>query len=62
MIETPRFMGFVRMAEGTGTPPQELFEAMDAYVAEQAAKGVFLDGEACMGPRMRSTTSSATAR
>ncbi|MCW2763098.1 MAG: hypothetical protein JWR85_3299, partial [Marmoricola sp.] len=23
----PRFMGFVRMEEGIGTPPQELFDA-----------------------------------
>lgn len=54
----PRFTGFVRMAEGTGTPPQELFEAMDAYVAEQAAKGVFLDGEACTGQACRQTLAS----
>ena len=25
----PRFMGFVRMEEGVGTPPQALFEAME---------------------------------
>ena len=40
----PRFMGFVRMEEGVGTPPQALFDAMDTYIGEQAAKGVFLDG------------------
>jgi hypothetical protein len=40
----PRFMGFVRMEEGVGTPPQALFDAMDAHIAERAAKGVFLDG------------------
>jgi len=45
----PRFMGFVRMEEGVGTPPQELFEAMDAYISEQAAKGVFLDGGGLYG-------------
>jgi hypothetical protein len=45
----PRFMGFVRMEEGIGTPPQELFEAMDAYIGEQAGKGVFLDGGGLYG-------------
>ena len=45
----PRFMGFVRMEEGVGTPPQALFEAMDTYIGEQAAKGVFLDGGGLYG-------------
>src|SRR3954463_1065443 len=45
----PRFMGFVRMEEGVGTPPQALSEAMDAYIGEQAAKGVFLDGGGLFG-------------
>lgn len=45
----PRFMGFVRMEEGVGTPPQSLFDAMDAYIGEQAAKGVFLDGGGLYG-------------
>ncbi|MCD9152971.1 YciI family protein [Aeromicrobium duanguangcaii] len=45
----PRFMGFVRMAEGVGTPPQELFEAMDAYIGNQVEKGVFLDGGGLYG-------------
>ena len=45
----PRFMGFVRMEEGVGTPPQALFDAMDAYISEQAAKGVFLDGGGLYG-------------
>jgi hypothetical protein len=45
----PRFMGFVRMEEGVGTPPQELFEAMDAYIGAQAEKGVFLDGGGLYG-------------
>ena len=40
----PRFMGFVRMEEGQGAPTQALMEAMDVYIGEQAAKGVFLDG------------------
>ena len=35
----PRFMGFVKMEEGIGTPPQALFDAMDTYIGEQAAKG-----------------------
>ena len=45
----PRFMGFVRMEEGQGMPPQSLFDAMDVYVGEQAAKGVFLDGGGLFG-------------
>ncbi len=45
----PRFMGFVRMEEGVGTPPQALFDAMDAYIGERAAKGVFLDGGGLYG-------------
>jgi hypothetical protein len=45
----PRFMGFVRMEEGVGTPPQSLFEAMDAYIGERAAKGIFLDGGGLFG-------------
>jgi hypothetical protein len=42
-------MGFVRMEENVGTPPQELFEAMDAYIGGQAEKGVFLDGGGLYG-------------
>ena len=45
----PRFMGFVRMEEGVGTPPQALFDAMDAYIGDQAAKGAFLDGGGLYG-------------
>ncbi|MER7073183.1 YciI family protein [Terrabacter sp. NPDC000476] len=45
----PRFMGFVRMQEGIGTPPQSLFEAMDAHIGERAAAGVFLDGGGLYG-------------
>lgn len=45
----PRFMGFVRMQEGIGMPPQALFDAMDKYIGEQAAKGVFLDGGGLYG-------------
>jgi hypothetical protein len=45
----PRFMGFVRMEEGIGMPPQSLMDAMDVYIGEQAAKGVFLDGGGLYG-------------
>jgi hypothetical protein len=49
VIKMPRFMGFVRMEEGVGTPPQALFDAMDEYISERAAKGVFLDGGGLYG-------------
>lgn len=45
----PRFMGFVRMEEGGGMPPQALMDAMDVYIGEQAAAGVFLDGGGLYG-------------
>jgi hypothetical protein len=45
----PRFMGFVKMEEGSGPPPQALMVAMDAYIGEQAAKGTFLDGGGLYG-------------
>ena len=45
----PRFMGFVRMEENIGEPPQSLFGAMDAYIGERAANGVFLDGGGLYG-------------
>ncbi|GAA2740032.1 hypothetical protein GCM10009868_00540 [Terrabacter aerolatus] len=45
----PRFMGFVRMEEGIGTPPQALFDAMDVFIGERAASGVFLDGGGLYG-------------
>lgn len=45
----PRFMGFVRMEEGVGTPPQSLFDAMDAYIGERAANGTFIDGGGLYG-------------
>ena len=45
----PRFMGFVKMEEGSGPPPQALFDAMDAYIAEQTAKGICLDGGGLFG-------------
>lgn len=45
----PRFMGFVRMEEGQGAPPQALFDAMDEYIGAQAAAGTFLDGGGLFG-------------
>ena len=42
VIKMPRFMGFVRMEEGVGTPPQALFDAMDAHIGERVAKGCLL--------------------
>ena len=45
----PRFMGLIRMEEGVGTPPASLFEAMDTYIGERAASGVFLDGGGLFG-------------
>jgi hypothetical protein len=37
------------MEEGIGAPPQAMFDAMDTYIGEQAAKGVFLDGGGLFG-------------
>jgi hypothetical protein len=45
----PRFMGFVRMEEGIGVPPQSLFDAMDVFIGERAANGSFLDGGGLYG-------------
>jgi hypothetical protein len=45
----PRFLGFVRMEENVGTPPQSLFDAMDDHISQRAAKGVFLDGGGLYG-------------
>ena len=45
----PRFMGFVKMEEGIGAPPQALFDAMDTYIGEQAQQGHFLDGGGLFG-------------
>ena len=45
----PRFMGFVRMEEGVGTPPQALFDAMDEHIGEAVAAGHFLDGGGLFG-------------
>jgi hypothetical protein len=49
LITMPRFMGFVRMEEGVGSPPQALYDAMETHIGEQAAKGVFLDGGGLFG-------------
>jgi len=45
----PRFMGFVRMAEDAGQPPQALFDAMDEHIGAAAAAGHFLDGGGLYG-------------
>jgi hypothetical protein len=45
----PRFMGLVKMEEGQGGPPQALMDAMDAYIGENVASGVFLDGGGLFG-------------
>jgi hypothetical protein len=45
----PRFMGFVRMQEDIGAPPQALMDAMDTYIGEQAGAGHFLDGGGLFG-------------
>jgi hypothetical protein len=37
------------MEEGQGPPPQALFDAMDTYFGEPAAKGAFLDGGGLFG-------------
>jgi hypothetical protein len=45
----PRFMGFVKMEENVGAPPQALFDAMDKYIGEHASAGHFLDGGGLFG-------------
>jgi hypothetical protein len=45
----PRFMGFVRMDEGQGAPPQALMDAMDEFIGKEAASGTFLDGGGLYG-------------
>ena len=45
----PRFMGFVKMEENIGMPPQALFDAMDKYIGEQASAGHFIDGGGLFG-------------
>ena len=35
--------------KASGAPPQALIDAMDVYIGEQAAKGVFLDGGGLYG-------------
>ena len=49
----PRFMGFVRMEEGIGAPPQALFDAMDTYIGEQARRVTSSTGAVCSAPRTR---------
>jgi hypothetical protein len=45
----PRFMGFVRMDENQGAPPQALMDAMDEFIGKEAASGTFLDGGGLFG-------------
>jgi hypothetical protein len=42
-------MGFVKMAEDIGAPPQALMEAMDVFIGESVAAGQFLDGGGLYG-------------
>jgi hypothetical protein len=44
-----RFMGFVKMEEGIGAPPQGLIDAMDKFITESVAAGQFLDGGGLYG-------------
>ncbi len=44
-----RFMGFVKMQEGIGAPPQALIDAMDVFIGESVAAGQFLDGGGLYG-------------
>jgi hypothetical protein len=44
-----RFMGFVKMEEGIGAPPQALMDAMDEFIGEAVAAGQFLDGGGLYG-------------
>ena len=44
-----RFMGFVKMEEGIGAPPQALIDAMDEFIGESVAAGQFLDGGGLYG-------------
>src|SRR3954453_17493001 len=45
-----RFMGFVKMEEGIGAPPQALMDAMDVFISESVAAGQFFDGGGLYGP------------
>jgi len=47
----PRFMGFVRMEEGQGNPPQALFDAMDAYIGDRRSRGTSSTAAGCSGSR-----------
>jgi hypothetical protein len=44
-----RFMGFVKMEEGKGAPPQALIDAMGALMEESIANGTLLDGGGLFG-------------
>ena len=47
----PRFMGFVRMEEGVGTPPQALFDAMDAHIGDGPSRVRSSTAAVCTGLR-----------
>jgi hypothetical protein len=42
-------MGFVKMEEDQGAPPQALMDAMDDFIGKEAAAGTFLDGGGLYG-------------
>jgi hypothetical protein len=42
-------MGFVKMEEDQGAPPQALMDAMDEFIGKEAASGAFLDGGGLFG-------------
>ena len=46
----PRFMGFVKMEEGIGAPPQALFDAMDTYINGRF-RVTSSTGAVCSAPR-----------
>jgi hypothetical protein len=47
----PRFMGFVRMEENIGTPPQALFDAMDVQSLSGPPRACSSTAGASTGPR-----------
>jgi hypothetical protein len=46
-----RFMYFVKMDETKANPPQALMDAMEEYIQESAASGVFVDGGGFFGSK-----------
>ena len=47
----PRFMGFVKMDEGIGAPPQALFDAMDTYSVTRRSRVTSSTEAVCSAPR-----------